>query len=342
MARSVFSRGVLGGVWFAILLVAFSGCSQTVEKTTPPDQETRAEKEAALEQDATVEETAARIENEDIETLVEETVVTPPEATSEEATEEPAMPEEENAEENAGASPAAKENKENAVVQEEESVIEVIEEPEVDLGDPLLDNLNQFVPLQENRAAWVNKDGKEVAMVGRVVQRNAPLEMFICQKNTKEHESVLAVDTSAQVIHAALLLIGAEPGHPVQYQPEYQPATGTPIAIQVIWKDADGKIQKAKAQEWIKNVKTNEPMSHDWVFAGSGFWENKETGQRMYLAEQGDFICVSNFPTAMLDLPIKSSDQNDALLFQAWEEHIPQLGTPVTIVLTPIETQEKE
>lgn len=224
----------------------------------------------------------------------------------------------------------------------EDDVIEVIEEPKVKLGNPLVDNLDQFVPLQSNKAAWVDKKGKQVVMVGQVVQRNAPLEMFVCQKHTKEHESVLMVDVDAIVVHAALLLIGAEAGHPVKYDPKYEAASGTPIAIEVIWKDTKGKIQKAKAQDWIKNVRTGKAMEHDWVFAGSAFWENKETGERIYLAKDGDFICVSNFPNAMLDLPIKSSDSEKALMFQAWEERVPPLNTPVTIVLTPKKAEKKQ
>ena len=224
----------------------------------------------------------------------------------------------------------------------EEGVVEVIKEPGK-LGDPLVDNLKDLgKPLNKNKTVWVDKKKKQVIMVGRVVQRNAPLEMFVCPKGTKEHESILAVETKAMVAHAALLVVGAKPGHPVQYRPEYQAATGTPIAIDVVWKDAEGKIHKAKAQDWIQNAQTKKPMKHNWVFAGSSFWKDNDTGKELYLAEQGDFICVSNFPTAMLDLPIKSSDKDDALMFQAWEKRIPPLGTPVTIIMKPILKPEKK
>ena len=224
----------------------------------------------------------------------------------------------------------------------EEGVVEVIGEPGGKLGDPLVDNLKKIKPINKNKTVWIDKKKKQVIMVGRVVQRNAPLEMFVCPKGTKEHESVLAVETKAMMAHAALLMVGAKQGRPVQFQPEYQAATGTPIAIDVVWKDAKGKIQKAKAQDWIQNTQTKKPMKHNWVFAGSSFWKDKDTGNELYLAEQGDFICVSNFPTAMLDLPIKSSDKDDALMYQAWEKHIPPLGTPVTIIMKPIFKPEKK
>ena len=44
--------------------------------------------------------------------------------------------------------------------------------------------------------------------------------------------------------------------------------------------------------------KTGKAMTYPWVFAGSRFWTDEETGKQYYQAEGGDFICVSNFGTA--------------------------------------------
>ena len=74
-------------------------------------------------------------------------------------------------------------------------------------------------------------------------------------------------------------------------------------------------------------------MTYPWVFAGSRFWTDEETGKQYYQAEGGDFICVSNFGTAALDIPVESSQSNDALEFEAFTERIPPLGTPVRLVL---------
>ena len=46
-------------------------------------------------------------------------------------------------------------------------------------------------------------------------------------------------------------------------------------------------------------------------------------------------ICVSNFPSAMLDLPIESSQATSDLEFEAFTEHIPPVGTKVRLVLAP-------
>ena len=73
-------------------------------------------------------------------------------------------------------------------------------------------------------------------------------------------------------------------------------------------------------------------MEHAWVFAGSQFVKEEQTGEQSYLADaEGELICVSNFPTAVLDVPIRSSGSNASLLFEAFTERIPPLGGNVRL-----------
>jgi hypothetical protein len=189
--------------------------------------------------------------------------------------------------------------------------------------------------LAKDYDVWIDPVRKLVVVDGKVCLRHGPLEMFACPKGTKEHEAIVAVNSPAQFVHAGLLRVGALQGSPVRFRPEYTPATGTTIDVWVLWKDASGANQKIRAQEWIKNAQTEKAMAYDWVFGGSGFWTDEETGQRHYHADGGDFICVSNFSTAMMDLPVESSQANDALLFNAFTERIPPNGTHVRLVLVP-------
>jgi hypothetical protein len=189
--------------------------------------------------------------------------------------------------------------------------------------------------LMKDYDVWIDPAHKRIVVDGSVCLREGQLEMFACPRGTKEHESIVAVDTLAYAVHAGLLAVGAEAGTPVQYQPAYKPATGTEVDVQVVWRDKNGNVHRNRAQDWIRNIKTGKPMEHPWVFAGSGFWQDKTTGTKSYLAESGDFICVSNFPSAMLDLPVESSQSNEELLYEAFTEHIPPIGTRVRLVLTP-------
>lgn len=206
----------------------------------------------------------------------------------------------------------------------------------LDFGEPLVEGLGKNERLAPNEPIWLTKDRKSVVVQTMVCQREAPLELFACLLNSKEHESVLAVPVKAFFVHAGLLAAGAKPGTPVSWDPKYTPPTGTEIEITVLWKDGEGKIQKARAQDWVRDMTTGKAMTHPWVFAGSQMYKDEETGKESYVADStGELICVSNFPSATLDVPIESSDSNAALMFETMTEKIPELGTPVTMVLTP-------
>lgn len=196
--------------------------------------------------------------------------------------------------------------------------------------------------LSKTGRAWIDKEKGVVYVDGRISLRRGLLEMFACPPNTKEHESIVSVECEAFVIHAALLAAGAETGTPVQFSPEYKPPTGTEIEIQIVWKDADGKKQKARAQHWVRDARTQKPMDLPWVFAGSGFWHNEETGGSGYMAEEGDLVCLANFSTAMLDVPARATNSNAGLLYEAFTERVPPLGWPVRLVFKPVLKESNE
>jgi hypothetical protein len=189
---------------------------------------------------------------------------------------------------------------------------------------------------------WVDPKQGVVIVDGQVSLRRGVLEMFACIRNTKEHESVVTVDTEAFLVHTGLILLGAEPGTPVQFVPEYKPPTGPEIEVTATWRDEQGKEHTVRGQEWVRDMRTNKELNHPWVFAGSRFWTDEETGKQYYQAEGGDFICVSNFSTAMLDIPVPSSQSNDALEYEAFTDRIPPLGTRVRLFLKPVLKDEKQ
>ncbi len=204
-----------------------------------------------------------------------------------------------------------------------------------ELGPPLVENVDKLIRLDKVYPVWTDPQKKRVVMVGEVCRREGPLEMFACLRRTKEYESVVVVDTQAQIVHAGLLAVGAQNGTPVQFDPAYKAATGDEIEVTLVWKDKQGKQQTARAQEWVRQVSTKKAMPFPWVFAGSRFTKDPNSGRTYYMAESGDFICVSNFGTAMLDVPVESSSVNRELQFEAFTEHIPDEATPVTIILAP-------
>ncbi len=213
---------------------------------------------------------------------------------------------------------------------------EPAEDTDESLGPPLVDHPERLQRLHPDFPIWIDAEGRTLVMIGRVCQREVPLELFACLKNSKEHESILSIKTRAYIVHAGLLALGVEPGHPVQFYPEYRPAEGPEIEIIVAWKDAGGNIHRMPAQQWVRHAQTKEPLKLSWIFTGSQIVKDEDTGEQYYYADStGELICVSNFPSAVLDLPIRSTDSNESLLFEAFTENIPPVGTPVTLILSP-------
>jgi hypothetical protein len=189
--------------------------------------------------------------------------------------------------------------------------------------------------LSKDYPIWVDPKEKTVIVEGQVALREGMLEMFACTRNTKEHESIISANTKAYLVHTGLVALGAEPGHPVRFQPQYMPPTGTEIEVLVRYLDEKGKLQTARAQDWIKDNHTGKPMAYPFVFAGSSFYVDPDTNKQHYQGEHGDFVCVSNFSTAVLDIPVKSSKSNEELEFEALTKKIPPLGAPVHLVFKP-------
>jgi len=187
--------------------------------------------------------------------------------------------------------------------------------------------------LSPKEDVWIDAKGKRVVVGGAIAVAKGPIEYFACPQGTKEHESIVATRSTAQLVHVGLLAIGLIPGKPVSFDPEYVAATGPVVRVTMRWKDEAGQIQELPAQQWIRDTRTAKPMQEDWVFAGSVFWTDPSDGKEYYQADGGDLICLSNFPTAMLDLTIESSQSNDALLFDAFDGRVPPRGTDVEMIL---------
>jgi hypothetical protein len=204
-----------------------------------------------------------------------------------------------------------------------------------DLGPPQVDDLNALRRLDTVYPVWIDRRGKQLVLMAETCRANYPLEFFATYP-ARGYESIVVVQVKPSIVHAGLLALGAEVGHPARFEPKFEPASGTEVAIEVRWKDQAGKPQKARAQEWVRDIRTKKALELDWVFAGGSFWTDESTGKQIYRADSaGDFISVLNLPTATLDLPIRSASALESRMFEGFVERIPPERTPVTLLLKP-------
>lgn len=191
-------------------------------------------------------------------------------------------------------------------------------------------------PLSRTSRLWVDPGKHRVYVDGYVALREGALEMFACPVGTKEHESLVAVLARPSYVHAALLAADANPGTPAKFRPQFESPTGQVIRIWVCWYDQDGTFQVVDARQWVLDSKTQKALDAEWVFAGSGFWKDPDSGKERYLADSGDMICVSNFASAMLDISMASSAETDLLQFEPMSKQIPERYTPIRMIMVPV------
>ena len=111
----------------------------------------------------------------------------------------------------------------------------------------------EMVALNPEKTLHLDRANGKLIVDAKVVLREGMLEMLLCRRQTKEHESILAFDGEAKIMHAGLLALGIEPGTPVTFIPDFKPPSGPILKIELIWKDKQGKEQRALAQQWIRH-----------------------------------------------------------------------------------------
>lgn len=191
------------------------------------------------------------------------------------------------------------------------------------------------------------------------------LELVACTEGSKEHESIVAVSSKALHIHTALLLLGAENGHPEmrklvdeekQRWANLSPA-GDEIEVMLVVKNLKGEVVAKPISEFVlRSTGRLDAVSGDvrsdpdqkvnpagksvefpqvFLFAGSRL-RNTGRGPKQYLADlSGNVISIATFGDEVLCLPSHQTQQNSALMWQVKPGVLPKVGTMVTLRLRP-------
>ncbi len=184
------------------------------------------------------------------------------------------------------------------------------------------------------------------------------LELIACTKDTKEHESLIAVEATPKNIHTALLLIGAKPGNPAMQKPTnkektqwmHVPPRGGPVDISIVYKNKQGKeaerpirdflepfegYEYDEEEETAENKEKERFPTNTFLFAGS-FLHGKGEGPRIYVADMsGHVISLATFGDELLCLPGIHAHTAGALAWQVDSTHLPELGAKVKLRLRP-------
>lgn len=178
------------------------------------------------------------------------------------------------------------------------------------------------------------------------------LEAIACRPDTKEHESLVVTSALASHVHAALLLLGLEPGAPGRWEWNDRtlsavPPTGSALAITIAWIDDAGRTHEHTATDLIENRADGRTFTAAmrpensglplFVFAGSRFVQHQ--GRELYDADgTGLIVGLHTFgsetiaPTVVLNH--EASVQEPEWI--ASRALLPPRGTPVTVRIRPL------
>ena len=192
------------------------------------------------------------------------------------------------------------------------------------------------------------------------------LELIACTKGSKEHESVVAMSSKAMHVHTALLLLGANNGHPAMRKPVDKeqtrwitvPPRGDAIDLFLVVKNKDGKEIERPISDFIMksservdevdgdilvspnaNVRQGDgkeaDLPHTFLFVGSHL-RDVGSGPRQYLADlSGNVISIATFGDELLCLPEHQTQDNGSLTWRIKPNSLPKVGTKVVLRLRP-------
>lgn len=194
---------------------------------------------------------------------------------------------------------------------------------------------------------------------------DAWLELIACSPDSREHESLVVTRARPSDIHAALLLIGLEPGSPGGWvlrgasgeavavptrgtmgirgdvpedaQMVQEAPSGAVVGLEFVYPDADGTVRRADPKSWIMSPGGAPPPDlGGFVFAGSR--EVVFRGDTVYDADgTGVIIGLTTFGSEVIaPRTVVSPNENmDPASFLADPGVVPIQGTPVLLEIKP-------
>jgi len=187
---------------------------------------------------------------------------------------------------------------------------------------------------------------RRISMDAEVCLRSGALELLVCGKGTKEHESVMSTRAKASHLHAGLLLLGLTPGKPAEWvmlegddHGRALPPRGAALGIAFRWREPGGRVTQVDASKFLACGNKKGPMPDEWIFVGSDIFADGT-----YWADsEGEILCVANFASAVIDVPFKNPNKQAQQMmdFVANTDAIPAVGTPVEVIIVPKPGAEK-
>lgn len=187
-----------------------------------------------------------------------------------------------------------------------------------------------------------DRASREVRVKATVACDRGWLEQAVCRAGTRDHESLLSVEAPPSAIHAALLLLGLEPGAPGSWRE----APGTADGVERV------PPRGPSVELWVRSSRGEVPLSswiHDpvhgarfdaqpWLFAGSTVRPNTRSmgpGEHFVADRTGSVVGLVTFGDELIAYREVLPDRAEvaAPQWQARTEAMPPYGEPVLLIV---------
>ncbi len=175
------------------------------------------------------------------------------------------------------------------------------------------------------------------------------LEVIVCIPDTKEHETLVVTSVKPSHVHAALLLLGLEPGEPGSWTFEGEGVDGVwrphdpkgdEVKVEFTYTDAEGVEHTVSPSAWVRHMETHEPLPDlTFVFAGSRMVDRGYGGPRYDSDGTGLLIGLATFGSETIAWPrtFSPDSQMDEPVWVADPNTTPPFDTAVRVRIRPAE-----
>jgi hypothetical protein len=193
----------------------------------------------------------------------------------------------------------------------------------------------------------VNMADRYVDLAGRIVLREGLLELIACREQSKEHESIIAIEARPQHVHLSLLMIGLESGHPGGWRRDAEgnihkiEPQGDRVRVSLVIGEGEGETEQP-IEEFVIDTEGNHLPGSVFIFAGSQLIEQEDEEPIYSADETGNAISLVSFGDELLAWPEPASTSNATLTWQPDTASVPPLETPVRLRVRPVVSEDDQ
>jgi len=189
-----------------------------------------------------------------------------------------------------------------------------------------------------------NSRTHEISFPAKLNMTEGVLEYALVHEHGKTHESLLSTTVSPIEVNLAMLLCHYEAhlGEALKNRKDLMATTkalvekpmdnpgANQIHVTLLWKDKDGKEQRAAIADWIHDRNSGRALVVDhWTYTGSVI---NEVG---FAAEfDGSVIGIYFDMVAMINCPVEGNQSDE--IWQVETKDVPPLETPVTVIISKV------